>query len=81
MREITATDVSRIGTASKSIGVANEAAVESSCGSSLIANDAIKIPRNKAPASPIYIRAGLLFQSKNPIVDPVITTDKAAIKN
>ncbi len=51
--EITATEVSRIGTASKSTGVAKEATIDPVSGFNLIVNVAINTPRNSAPASPI----------------------------
>ena len=41
---------------------------------------AISKPKNRAPASPIYIFAGLLFQTKKPRVAPAVTVERAAIK-
>ena len=43
-------------------------------------NVASNTPRNRAPASPIYIFAGLLFQTKKPRVAPAVTVERAAIK-
>ena len=41
---------------------------------------ASKTPRNRAPASPIYIFAGLLFQTRKPRVAPAVTVESAALK-
>ena len=79
--ESTATDVSRIGTAINKIGVKNDPSSLSELGCKRIVRVASRTPRNNAPASPMYILAGLLFQTRKPSVAPAVTVASAAIKN
>ena len=73
--------MSRIGTANNRNGTAKLAMRSIGFGSNRIVKEATRIPKNRAPASPIYIRAGGLFQSRKPSVAPARTIDKAAIRN
>jgi hypothetical protein len=72
--------VSRIGIASNKIGTRNELIEVFDLGCNLMVKEAINTPRNKAPASPIYIFAGLLFQTRKPKVAPAVTVASAATR-
>ena len=58
-------------------GMEKDPKVVSTLGFNLIVNVARSTPKNKAPASPIYIFAGDLFQARNPSVAPATTTERA----
>ena len=75
--ENTATDVSRIGTARINTGIEKDPKVVSTLGFYLMVSVARSTPKNKDPASPMYIFAGDLFQTRNPNVAPATTTERA----